>query len=109
MAAPDSVNLEDLNHSELVALARWKDLPASRAYSREELIWSLKNLRPIERPDPFDDMRESMSSWLKRWWSALQMQVAKKVCPNCFECRDIQILDCYSKNEANIKKSRAGQ
>lgn len=105
MAAPDSVNLEDLNHSELVALVKWKDLPASPAYSREELLESLRTLRPIERPDPFDAMRASMSAWLNRWWSALRMQVPKKVCPNCRECRDLQVLDCYSKNEASIKKS----
>jgi hypothetical protein len=105
MAVDDSKKLEGMNHSELVATARWNDLPASRAFSREELLRSLRTLTPIEKPNPFDAMRTSMSAWLIRWWDKLQMQAAKKVCPNCFECRDIQILDCYTKNEASIRKS----
>lgn len=103
MAAPDAIKWESLNHSELIALARWNDLPASRGHSREELIQSLQTLTPLEKHNQFDAMRTSMSNWLVRWWDKVRMQVPKKVCPNCFECRDIQILSCYSKNEASIK------
>jgi len=44
-----------------------------------------------------------MHDWLKRWWDNIQMQMPKKVCPNCHLCKDLQVLDCYSKNEKQIK------
>ena len=97
------IDLQALNHSELVLLAKWSGLPASRGMPREILIESLETFQPTMVPVPLDDKRKLMSEWLKRWWDVIRMQMPKKVCPNCHLCRDLQVLSCYSKNEASIK------
>lgn len=96
------VSLGSLNQSELVLLANWNKLNASRALTREQLLEMLNTLTPNEQPGPFDRERQVLSDWLKRYWSSVRMQVPKKVCPDCFQCRDIQILDCYTANRANL-------
>lgn len=100
------IDLDELNHSELVALARWSGLPASRAFPRDMLVESLESFRPVEADMPFDKMREDLSTWMKRWWSIFQMQVSKKVCPTCSLCKDLQVLDCYSKNAHQINPNK---
>ena len=100
---PDAdYDLDSMNHSELVQLANYNGLNASRAAPREVLIEHLKTFTRFEER-PFDGMRHDLSQWLQRWWSRLRMQMPKKVCPDCFQCRDAQILDCYSRNRANIE------
>lgn len=100
------IDLSDLNHSELVLLARWCGLPASRAVSRELLVESLETFEPIDIPMPLDDKRQEMAEWLNRWWDVVRMQVPKKVCPNCLLCKDLQVMDCYLRNESNIRPGR---
>jgi hypothetical protein len=39
-----------------------------------------------------------MSAWLNRYWDRVKMQAAKKVCPDCSLCRDMQVFECYNKN-----------
>jgi len=97
------IDLNMLNHSELVLLAKWCGLPASRGMPREILMSSLETFQPAELPIPFDEKRTQMSEWLKRWWNNIRMQMPKKVCPNCHLCKDLQVLDCYSENEKQIK------
>lgn len=100
---PDTnYSLDALNHTELVQLANYNGLNASRAAPREVVIEHLRSFTPFEER-PFDWMRDAMHKWLVRWWSRLRMQVPKKVCPDCYMCRDAQILDCYSSNRANIE------
>ncbi len=101
------IDLSDLNHSELVLLAKWCGLPASRAIPREVLMQSLETFDPVDVPIPLDKQRKQMSDWLKRWWDVVRMQVPKKVCPDCMKCSDLQVLDCYSRNESNINPKRA--
>lgn len=101
-----NIDLSELNHSELVLLARWNGLPASRAIPRGVLESELKTFVPAEVPIPLDDKRKQMSEWLKRWWDVVRMQVAKKVCPKCSMCSDLQVLDCYTRNESNINPKR---
>lgn len=101
------IDLSELNHSELALLAKWNGLPASRAIPRGVLVQSLKAIVPVDVPIPLDDKRKQMSEWLLRWWDVVRMQVPKKVCPNCEKCSDLQVLDCYTKNEANINPRKA--
>ncbi len=104
---PDvNIDLDDLNNSELVLLAKWCGLPASRAMPRQILKESLETFIPVDVPLPFDDKRKEMKKWLLRWWDSVRMQVPKKVCPNCENCKDLQVLDCYTRNAANIKPKR---
>lgn len=102
------IDLEDLNDTELVALAKWCGLPASRALPRERLIASLDAFTPVDVEIPIDEKRKKLSTWLTRWWDMVRMQVPKKVCPDCNSCRDLQVLDCYTRNAHNIdpKKRR---
>ncbi len=101
------IDLSELNHTELVLLAKWNGLPASRAIPRGVLERSLHEMEPVDVPIPLDDRRKQMSEWLTRWWDVVSMQVAKKVCPHCFKCSDLQVLDCYLRNESNINPKRA--
>lgn len=103
MVEPDrDVTLDDLNDSELVALCNWMDIRASRAWPRKLLIWVLENFEPIEVDQPLDDERGIMSEYLKLYWEKYRLQVDKKVCPNCSECRDLQIMSCYNKNKHRV-------
>ena len=96
------VDLDDLNDSELVQLCYWVGIKASRAWPRALLLSSLENFEPVDIEQPLDKERYSMSEFLKLYWDRVRMQVGKKVCPNCFECREIQILDCHTKNKRHI-------
>lgn len=103
VTVPDiQIELDDLNHSELVLLARWNGLKANRGMPREVLYRHLRTFTPFEPADPFDGAREAVSTWLKRHWERFQLQVAKKVCPHCERCRDLQVLDCYMKNHKHL-------
>ena len=103
MAKSDSdVNLNDLNDSELVLLCSWLGIRASRAWPRDLLIYSLENFEPVDIPQPFDEERTKMSGFLKMHWDRFRLQVDKKVCPNCFECREMQIMSCFNKNRRRI-------
>ena len=73
---------------------------------RETVVAALEGLRPLDLPIPLDEMRESLSRWLDRWWDVVRMQVPKKICPSCVKCRDLQVLDCYRKNEKNINPGK---
>lgn len=96
------IDLTELNHSELVVLAKWCGLPASRAFPREDLINSLETFIPIDLPLPIVDVRNALMGWLNRWISKLRMQFGKKVCPACNNCRELQVLACFKRNESQI-------
>jgi len=99
----EDIDLEDLNHSELVLLAKWVGLTkASRAVPREVLIESILNFEPLPFDNPFNPMRKEMSDWLKRWWDRLQMQAPKAECPNCDLCKDVQALECFEMNKGHF-------
>lgn len=97
-----SVNLDDLNHSELVALVQWIGIPASRAVPREVLVEALESIKPFSFYDPIEEKRVHLSEFLKRYWTHIRMQAVKKVCPNCHLCRDAQVLECHSLNKKNL-------
>ena len=96
------LDLTELNHSELVLLANWNGLNVSRGIPREVIEDLLNSLTPNELESGFDKMRTELSNWLIKYWPRIQMQVPKKVCPHCHECREIQILDCYEANRENV-------
>lgn len=96
------IDLTELNHSELVLLANWNGLNVTRGLPRETIEYLLTNLVPNNRPDPFARDRQDLSSWMVKYWARIQMQVPKKVCPNCHECRELQVLDCFRANRENL-------
>ena len=66
VTVPDiRMELEDLNHSELVALANWCGLNASRGIPRSVLYDHLRRFIPFREETPFDRMRVDVSSWIK--------------------------------------------
>ena len=98
-----TIDLREINHTELVALCHWVGIKASRGWPRVYLIWALENFEPIVYKDPIDKLRESLSAWLQRYWDRIQMQAQKKVCPYCENCTDLQVLTCYMKNRKGIE------
>ena len=98
------INLEEMNQSELVMLARWIGLTGiTRAIPRTVLITAISNFENIEFKNPVDNYRKMMSGWLRLHWKRLQMQAYSKVCPNCERCSDMRALDCYLINRSQIK------
>ena len=102
------IDLDELNHSELVALCRWVEIEASRAWPRHLLIEALEQFQAIELEDPLDRLRNKLSPWLRRYWVQIQMQASKKVCPNCHLCRDAQVIECYNKNRRHFDPRAKG-
>ena len=98
------VDLSEMNHTELVMLARWIGLTGiTRAIPRTVLIRAISNFEQIEFKNPVDQYRKMMSGWLRLHWKRLQMQAYSKVCPNCDRCSDMRALDCYLINRSQIK------
>lgn len=95
-------DLNHLNHSELVALAWWIDIQASRAVPREMLIHAIENFVGISFADSVRVKGEKLSAWLGRYWEQIQMQAKKRVCPDCRLCRDAQVLECYELNKSKF-------
>jgi len=102
------VNFEELNHSELVVLANWSQLGATRANTREEIIQALEAMQPLNTPAAFYDEATRLSEWIRLHWNVFQMQVGKRVCPNCSECGDLQNLECYRFNRKRLEGARHG-
>lgn len=99
MVFPD---LSELNDSELVLLCQWVGMGASRGWPREVLISTLENFEPVEIDLPYAYEQEILSQFLEKYWKRIRMQVSKKVCPNCSECREMQVLECYGKNRKHL-------
>lgn len=97
------VELHEFNQSELVALCHWMGIQANRAWPRWLLVQSLEEFTDYQVPNPLDIFREKMSLWLQKWWERIRMQMRKKVCPNCTNCRDLQVIACYETNRKNIE------
>ena len=102
------VNLSDLNRSELVLLANWCCLGATQANSREELIQALETMLPLNTPAAFVDEAGRLHQWIEFHWNVFQMQVGKRVCPNCEQCRDLQVLECYRFNRLRLEGVKRG-
>jgi hypothetical protein len=102
------VNFDELNHSELVLLANWNQLGATRANTREEIIQALEIMQPLNTPAAFRDEAERLSAWINLHWNVFQMQVGKRVCPNCDQCSDLQNLECYRLNRSRLEVVRHG-
>jgi len=99
------IDLSDLNHSELILLARWNGLNASRAVPREEIIEALSTFQPLPYPQPFEEEGKRLSAWMTRWWKdKLRMQAEKKVCPRCRFCQEAQVILCFNVNRHNIER-----
>jgi hypothetical protein len=99
------VDLTDLNHSELVLLAQWNGLNASRAVPRDEILNALQTLQPLPYKQPFEEQRQKLSAWSKRWWKAkLRMQADRRVCPRCALCPGALVLLCFQRNQINIER-----
>jgi len=99
------IDLNEVNHSELVRLCQWMGISANRGIPREVLVQMLEDFEDYEIPNPIDEARGIVSQFLDRYWDRIRMQAQKKVCPDCSLCRDMQVLECFNMN----KKSLRGQ
>ncbi len=101
---PDiTINLREMNHSELVRLAQWIGMAnATRAFTRDVLVEAIESMQALEMNNPVDARRRAMKDWLTRYWDRLQMQAPKSECPDCFKCGDTQAVECYHLNKNNF-------
>lgn len=97
------IDLDQLNDSELVRLCQWVGIEASRSWPRKLLVHTLENFEASDFEDPIDKYRYRLSEWLKMHWKRIRMQMDKKVCPDCYLCRDLQVLECYNDNRRKIE------
>jgi hypothetical protein len=98
-----NIDLDMVNHTELVRLCQWMDIPATRGIPREVLVQALETFTDPEIPNPFDECRQQVSQFLERYWDRIRMQAQKKVCPDCFLCRDLQALECFNMNKKSLR------
>ena len=96
--------LDDLNHTELVVLAKLNDLPeASKAATRGDLIEALSSMQPVRVRSTIPKSAGKMSAWLIKWWDRFRDTVPKSCCPKCQGCSDIQVLDCFENNRESME------
>ena len=95
----------DMNHTELVQLAKFGGIPgASKAAPREVLVKALRTNTPINISNPVDRFKARLSEWIKRWWSSkFRSQAIYPECPDCELCGDLRALDCFETNESEIR------
>lgn len=103
-----TVDLAEMNHSELVLLARWLGMRVSRAIPRHVLVDALQEFKVIDFRSPIDSYRKTLSTWLQRHWDRLQMQAPKDECPHCELCGDLQALDCFLLNRSRFRVDDGG-
>lgn len=97
------IDLGRVNHSELTRLCQWVGIPASRGIPRGVLIQMLENFESLDIANPIDEDRKVVSQFLHKYWDRIRMQAQKRVCPNCFLCQDIQVLECFNMNKKSLK------
>ena len=96
------LDLPNLNYTELLTLARRAEIPgASPAASREDLVRALETLTPIERPNPVDEVKKKLSSWMRRYWKKLRMQLPENIF-YLLDKSDHQVALYYLKNKDQI-------
>lgn len=96
----ESFDLDEVNHSELVEMAKWSGIKANKGWPRQVLIECIKSFNDPDIPNPMDAKRQKMEVFQKKYWDRIRMQAPKKVCPKCSECRDLQVLACYDLNRS---------
>lgn len=98
------LDLDEINDTELVALCKWVGIDnASRAWPREILMRSLLHMVRPDVPQVLEKRRVPLSKWLQRYWGVIQMQVQKRVCPECTLCTELQVMTCYEKNSKYLR------
>ena len=98
------IDLDEFNQSELVALAQWCGINASRAWPRDMVVEALETFDHPDASNPLDRYRTKMHNWLNKYWDRVKMQAVKKACPNCHSCRDMQALQCFIINRKYIER-----
>lgn len=105
MSTEPEIDLDDLNHTELVTLMHWLGMEnVTRAVPRDMILEALEELQTIDIPNPVDEKRRIVSKWLTRHWDRLAMQVRKSECPDCFLCSDMQVVECFNDNKHHFNK-----
>jgi hypothetical protein len=113
-------DLDDYNHTELVAIAAANDVPgfhksgATKGVPRAHLIRMLEGLEALEIPEPLDDIRSEIEEFVRRRWSRLKDQMSLDQCPHCRgghvrrgdfkRCSDLSVALCFNRNAKFMRK-----
>jgi hypothetical protein len=100
---PSTVDPEQLNHSELVELARLCDSSAHRGLSREQLLAVACLSAPPLPLRTIDKKRLQILRFIDTHWEQVSYQIncpAKSRDPRaCFTCSDLQATACATDNK----------
>lgn len=98
--------LKGTNHTELVALAQDKQIPADRSWPREELEIILetgcKPNNQLLRPGPFDVERDEIMEFIDQHREELADQL--RCDGNCYLHDDAQVMWCWLNCMQHIEK-----
>ncbi len=78
---PETLDFDELNHSELVAIARFNEIEACRGTPREVIVQHLQELEPIDEQDPYVPIREQLHRWMTYHWNTVKSAVGTKFMP----------------------------
>ena len=112
--------LDQLNTTELVALAVFNELPgfppagAPKGYPRKVLIEALMKLESPKIPPPMMDERVNINKFVSSRWGNFKSQAPYRQCPECslgkidrkvdeyVRCSDLQVSECWVKNKSHF-------
>lgn len=107
------MDLNELNHTELVALARMIDPHVTRGYDRFALIAILDEDEDLNLDKPAVDFaRDDIYQMVNHYWHQVESLIS---CPMksrearaCYGCSEIQVAECTISNENLIRKVKEG-
>lgn len=105
------LNLDDLNTTELVALARENDPDAHRGLGRDVLFTLITDTYEDTLPErKVDKLRLKIMGYILDHWSQVNPLLscpAKTKNPRaCFRCTDVQVVECAFVNPAAFDKTQ---
>ena len=95
--------LDELNRTELLAIARHNEIPgAGPSVPRSVLMEALRCMKRIPSEPEVDSVRRRYSKWLTANWNIVRSQLPKDVCPDCFQCCDLQVMACFLRDQHQL-------
>lgn len=107
---PEWSFLEELNLTELAAMAASQDTNSHRGLSREVLYSVIMGEHPPLPPFRMDLWRQAIFLFVDAHWNQVSPLLS---CPMksrqpyaCFQCGDVQVAECVSQNRGIIMDAR---
>lgn len=99
----DPNDLEDMNKTELVKLARLMGQSAHYGLDRKVLVSILKGRKRKVR-NKIDEYRDAIKEFLRQHWEAVRSQVDVKCHAECGDHTDFQVVTCWKTNKEILER-----